>query len=85
MSVSKETIKRGQPLLEGRDWLSSPAKREVLEAHSHPYLQTMKTVGVKRKRRKRRCGGRGGYKNGHKERKKERLGAENIRHILNNS
>lgn len=41
MSVSKETIKRGQPLLEGRDWLSSPAKRAVLEAHSHPFLQTM--------------------------------------------
>lgn len=54
MSVSRETIKRGQPLLEGRDWLSSPAKRVVLEAHSHPYLQTMKTAGVKRKRRKRR-------------------------------
>lgn len=62
MSVSKETIKRGQPLLEGRDLLSSPAKREVLEAHSHPFLQTMKTAGVKRKRRKRRDTARGGRK-----------------------
>lgn len=48
MGVSKETIKRGQPLLEGRDWLSSPAKRVVLEAHSHPYLQTMKSKEVQK-------------------------------------
>ncbi len=51
MSVSKGKIKTGQPLLEGRDWLGSPAKREVLEAHSHPFLQTIMSAREKRKRR----------------------------------
>lgn len=52
MSVSKEKIKTGQPLLEGRDWLGSPAKREVLEAHSHPFLQTIKSAGGKEEEKK---------------------------------
>lgn len=75
MSVSKEKIKTCQPLLEGRDWLGSPAKREVLEAHSHPFLQTIKSAGGKEEEKKeeRYSGRKENNKVGKKKEKKKGL------------